>query len=321
MADISRSEVATLIQDAYSDTFHEVSAGTSVVLSTFPTVNMGTKTTNLPVLATTPHAKWVGESATDASGVKPTAQATWANKQLVAEELAVIIPIHENVVDDATTDTLGDIATLGAKAISYLLDATVLFGLNKPASWVSPALVPAAVAAGQVAQVSATPGADDLGGAFLQAAGILADAGHDPSDAFARSGLRYQLANLRDSDGRTIFMPSLSGQPGSVDLFAGLNMRWVKGTVEGAGGAEVPVWDADAATGIVVDREKVRIGVRQDITVKFLDQATVGGINLAERDMIALRFKARYAYVLGDHRNSDGQSKAPVSIVTPADAG
>ena len=46
--------------------------------------------------------------------------------------------------------------------------------------------------------------------------------------------------------------------------------------------------------GLIVDSTAVRIGVRQDITVKFLDQATVNGINLAEKNMVALRFKARY---------------------------
>ena len=54
------------------------------------------------------------------------------------------------------------------------------------------------------------------------------------------------------------------------------------------------------ATALIADPSTVRIGVRQDITVKFLDQATVGGINLAEKDMVALRFKARFAYVLGN---------------------
>lgn len=317
MADISRAEVAGLIQDAYSETFHEVAGANSVVLETFPTINMGTKTNKLPVLATVPHAKWVGESATDASGVKPTAQATWQNKELVAEEVAVIIPVHENVVDDATTDVLGDIATLGGKAIAYALDAAVLFSVNKPATWTSLALFQAAVAAGQVQEIGAVGTEDDLGGSFLKAAGLLADAGHDPTDAFARAGLRFQLANLRNNDGTPIFLPSLSSAPDARDSIQGLTAHWIKGTVE-SGGNEVPVWDSESATGLVVDRERVRIGVRQDITVKFLDQATVGGINLAERDMVALRFKARYAYVLGDHRNADGQTKAPVAAVVPA---
>jgi hypothetical protein len=61
----------------------------------------------------------------------------------------------------------------------------------------------------------------------------------------------------------------------------------------------------------------VRIGVRQDITVKLLTEATVGSMNLAERDMVALRFKARYAYVLGTAATPMGTAKVPVGAVTP----
>ena len=73
--------------------------------------------------------------------------------------------------------------------------------------------------------------------------------------------------------------------------------------------------------GLVVDSTAVRIGVRQDITVKFLDQATVNGINLAEKDMVALRFKARYGYVIKNivaQKNDAAVTKYPVGAVTPA---
>lgn len=317
MADITREDVAGLIQNAYSDTFHEVAGATSQVLATFPTINMGTKTYVLPVLATVPHAKWIGE-APGTTGVKPTAKATWENKNLVAEEVAVIVPVHENVIDDANEDILGDIATLGGRAIAYALDAAVAFGTNKPASWVSPSLFDSADAADQVVEVSPTPGEDDLVGAIFQAAGMLDDNGYEASDFLARRGLRYKLANLRATDGTPIYIPSLSSTPGALDSVAGLTARWFKGTVFG----DVQVWDSADATALVVDRDRVRIGVRQDITVKFLDQATVGGINLAENDMIALRFKARYAYVLGDtmaENSTASVTKSPVAAVGSTD--
>ena len=88
----------------------------------------------------------------------------------------------------------------------------------------------------------------------------------------------------------------------------GLAAAWVTGRV----------WDRDEAEGFVVDSSRVKIGVRQDISVKLLDQATVGSINLAERDMVALRFKARYAYVLGNTVNGEGDGEGPVSAILPA---
>src|SRR3954469_17348719 len=98
MVDINRSDVSTLIQEAYADDFLAHATKTSAVLSAFPKKNLGTKTTNLPVLATKPHAAWVAESSTSPEGAKPTRKITWGNKTLTVEELAVIIAIHENVV-------------------------------------------------------------------------------------------------------------------------------------------------------------------------------------------------------------------------------
>lgn len=319
MVDITRADVATLIQEAYSSDFLAHAAKTSAVLSSFPTKDLGTKTTNLPVLATKPHASWVAESSTDASGTKKTAIVTWANKTLVVEELAVIIPVHENVVDDATTDVVGEITRTGAEAIAFALDAAVLFGIGKPLSWVSDDLYKSATDAGNVFDVSGTAGPDDLAGSMLQAAESLAEF-YDPTDILARRGLRFRLANLRATTGEPIFMPSMSNTPGSADQIHGMNAHWVTGTVDDGSGGDRLVWDPAVAEALVVDRSRVLIGVRQDITVKFLDQAMVGGVSLAEKDMVALRFKARYAYCLGDNVafGSEVSTNSPVAVVTPA---
>ena len=321
MADISRSDVATLIQEAYAKDFLNWAAGTSAVLRAFPTRNMGTKTVNEPVLATKPHAKWVSESATTSAGTKPTGKVTWANKTLVAEELAVIVPVHENVIDDATTDVIADIVKAGGEAIAYALDAAVIFGQHKPATWTSAALLPSAVAAGgenhQV--VSSTPGADDLAGSILQAAEALSDK-YDPTTLLTRKGFKFKMANLRDDNGQPIFIDNMSKDPMAIDTLYGLSTHYVTGTTGDDAAGDILVWDPAMATALVVDRSRVVIGVRQDIQVKFLDQATVGGINLAEKDMVALRFKARFAYVLGDNiaYGSNVITSSPVAAVVPS---
>lgn len=308
MADITRAEVATLIQEEYTNTFFSGVDEGSAAIAAFGTVPLGTKITNAPVLTTLPEADWVSESATAPEGVKPTSQAVWGNKQFVVEEIAVIIPIHEDTLDDATEDLLAQIATLGGTAIGKKLDQAILFGTDKPSTWLSPDLLAAATAAGNIFQISATPGEDDLAGSIFQAAGAVADSGANPTDILAAAGLRFRLANLRATDGTAILSRTLGGDGSFSDDIAGLDAQFVK---NGA-------WDNTLATAIVADESRVKIGVRQDITVKFLDQATVGGINLAERDMVALRFKARYAYVLGNTITSNGTLSEPSAAVTPA---
>ena len=305
MADIARSELSTIIQEEYSNELLASAAASSAALQAFRPVDLGTKTTNLPVLATIPEAEFVTESGDNST--KPTAQATWGNKQLVAEEIAVIIPIHENVVDDASTDVLDELTRQGGAAIGRTLDAAVFFGVNKPASWTSDDLLAAADAADQVVNVGDVADGDDLGGAILQAAELVDTAGWDPSGVAAPRGIKYRLANLRNADGTPIFLPSLASSPGSIDQVAGLDASWVSGRV----------WDRDVAEAFVYDADRIVIGVRQDITVKFLSEATVGDINLAERDMVALRFKARYAYVLGNTFTEESNTSCPVATVAP----
>lgn len=321
MADISRSDVATLIQEAYANDFLSWAARSSAVLQAFPTRNLGTKVTHEPVLATKPHANWVQESSSLPTGVKPTGKVTWADKTLVAEELAVIVPIHEDVIADATTDVLMDITKAGGEAIAMALDAAVIFGHNKPATWTSNALLPSAVATGGANHqvFSTSPGASDLAGAFLQAAGSLSDK-YDPTTLLTRKGMRYRMANLRSTQGEPIFIQSMSSDPVSTDSIYGLNVYYASGTVADNAAGDVLVWDPAIAEALIVDRSRVVIGVRQDIQVKFLDQATVGGINLAERDMVALRFKARYAYVLGDNiaYGSNVITSSPVAAIVPS---
>ena len=307
MADITREDVATLIQEEYSNVLLDTVTAQSAALAAFENVPLGTKITNAPVLTTLPEAKWVSESATLAAGKKPTSKAIWGNKRFVVEEIAVIVPIHEDTLEDADESMMNKITALGGTALGKKLDEAIFFGLDKPATWTSLDLLAAATAAGNIFQVSATPGVNDLAGSILQAAGAVADSGADPTTIASASGLRFKLANLRSADGQSIYQRTL-GEAGTVtDSISGLDAAFVK---NGA-------WDNTEALAIIADRARVLVGVRQDVTVKFLDQATVDGINLAERDMVAFRFKARYAYVLGNTINASGQLSEPAAAVTP----
>ena len=308
MADITRDDVATLIQEEYTNVLLDTASVASASLSAFEIVQLGTKITNAPVLTTLPEAQWVGESSTDPSGVKPTSKVIWGNKQFVVEEIAVIIPIHEDALEDMTEDGIEKLTRAGGTAIGKKLDQAILFGVDKPTTWLSPALLPAAIAAGAVFQVSNTPGENDLAGSIYQAADAVDQSGADPSVILSRRGLRFRLANLRDAEGARLYQSSPDGE-GSI---AGIDAAWVR---NGA-------WNTASATALIADRERVMVGVRQDITVKYLDQATLGTgedqVNLAERDMVAFRFKARYAYVLGNTLTAEGVNAVPVAAVTPA---
>ena len=306
---IAANEVATLIEEGYAADMLRFTAEGSTSIQAFGSVPVGKRITHLPVLATMPQASWVnGET-----GTKAKSTATWADSTMVIEELAVIIPVAEATIDDASEDLLDEVAKMGGQALSKELDLAVLFGIRKPVTWTSPALLPAAVAAGQAFTPAQAAGVNDLPGGIYQAAEAVDNAGFDPSSFVAPKGLRFRMANLRDDQGRPLLSTSLgAGAVNASDDVAGLPAKWA------VGGS----WDRGSALALVADQSRVRIGIRQDVTVKFLDQATITGadgepINLAERDMVALRIKARFGYVLGRGATSEGPNKTPVAAVLP----
>ncbi|MDQ0102347.1 HK97 family phage major capsid protein [Paenarthrobacter nicotinovorans] len=304
---ITRADIAALIEEEYSHTLLNRATATSTVLSAFTTVPMGAKVQNMPALATRPTASFVGETA--GTRTKPNTKFSFENKVLTAQEIAAIIVLNEEDLEDATDDLLANAAALGGEAVGRTLDAAVMFGDNKPAAWTSPDLFAAATAAGQVYQVGT--GEDDLVGSIYQAAESVDDSGANPDAFLSRGGFKFKLANLRNADGTPIYLPSLSSAPGAVDNVAGLSAFWNK---NGA-------WDRAKALGLVADTAAVLIGVRTDIQVKFLTEATIGGVNLAENDQVALRFRARYAYTMADVVGSDGERVSPVSAITAAPVG
>lgn len=302
---ITRADIAALIEEEYSHVLLNRATATSTVLSAFTTVPMGAKVQNMPALATRPTASFVGETA--GTRKKPSTTFSFENKRLEAQEIAAIIVLNEEDLEDATDDLLANAAALGGEAVGRTLDAAVLFGTGKPAAWTSPDLFAAATAAGQIYQVGAA-GEDDLVGSIYQAAESVDDSGANPDAFLSRGGFKFKLANLRNADGSPIYLPSLSASPGSVDNVAGLDAYWNK---NGA-------WDRTKALGLVADSSAVLIGVRTDIQVKFLTEATIDGVNLAENDQVALRFRARYAYTLADVVGTEGEDISPVSAITAA---
>ena len=80
----------------------------SVVLTRAKNVRMSAKKAKQPVLASLPEAYWVDGD----TGLKQTTDVTWSGINITAEELAVIVPIPNAVVDDSNMVTRGGVAGL-----------------------------------------------------------------------------------------------------------------------------------------------------------------------------------------------------------------
>ncbi|QFP95335.1 major capsid protein [Microbacterium phage YuuY] len=309
MADITRADAQALLAKQDISEIIKPETAQSVALSAFRTQRMSAGVARMPVLATLPTGGWVTDTnATDASGVKPTSKVTWTDKELIAEEIAVIVPIHENTLADSNFDIWGEVRPLVSQEFGRILDAAVIFGVNKPVTWLDPALVPGAIAAGNEQVEGTGDGTEtDLAADFNEAFGMVEDDGFDVNSAFTGRFLRRQLRGLRDDTGQPIYLDAVRGDGNTASIY-GQSLRYVNNLG----------WDRDAAVALVGDSSKVVIGIREDYQVKLLDQATVGGINLAERDMIALRFKFRVAFATAYSTAAGEATDYPFAVITPA---
>lgn len=280
--EITKTEALALLNDQKATEILQPALNESVALQVFPHVQMSKRDLSMPVLATLPEAKWV-EDSSGPTGKKPTSNVSWETKTLTAAELAVIVPIHENILADTDIDVWGQIQPLVTQAFAAKLDAAVFFGIDKPAAWTShTGIVPAAkTAKNTVADGTGADLADDLNAAF----GMVEDDGFDVNFAVTAKSVRSRLRGLRSATGEPIYLDALRSDRDTSKIF-GQDLYYAPATG----------WDPAQALAVVGDRNRGIIGIREDMQVKFLDQATIDGVSLAEHDMVAMRFKFRVAF-------------------------
>jgi HK97 family phage major capsid protein len=319
MADISRADALALLARQDINEIVKPDTAQSAALAAFRTIRMSAGVARMPVLAALPTAGFVTDNASnEATGVKPTSKVSWTNKELVAEEIAVIVPVHENTLADSSFDIWGEVRPLVSQEFGRVLDAAIFFGVNKPATWLDPALVPGAIAAGNY-QVLGTgdgtaDGRKDLAADINEVFGLVEDNEFDVNAAFTGRFLRRSLRGLRDDDGQPIYLDAIRSDGSTASIY-GQDLRYL---VNGG-------WDRDEAVLLAGDASKVVLGIREDVQVKLLDQATLGTgvnqINLAERDMVALRFKFRVAYATAysTARIGGAPTDYPFAVLTDSD--
>lgn len=319
MAEVTRSDALALINQQNANEIWEAAVRDSAALRTFRRYPMSAKQARMPVIDALPTAGFVGE--TSGTRVKPTSGQVWANKMLEAEELAVIVPIPENVFDDTSFGVWEAVRPRIAEAVGAKLDGATFFGVGKPVSWPAD-LNAGARAAGNVYD-PATAG--DLAEDLNQTMALVEADGFDVNVFYSNTPKRATLRGLRDSQNRPIYVASLrdGGDPSTV---WGEEIAWVRNG-SWVNDDKTSPYSGLGADFIAGDRNMAILGIRQDMTFKILDQATLTDpstravlVSLAEEDMIALRCKMRVGFQVADPTTIEGGSGAyPFAVLgTPA---
>ena len=146
MAIIDRSGADVLIPEENAREIIQMVPETSTVMRLMRRLpDMGTNTRMIPVLSALPMSYFVDGDI----GYKQTTAQAWENVKLYAEEIACIVPIPTNVLDDSDYDIWANVLPRLTEAIGATFDKAVFFGLNKPDNFPD-GIVPGAIRAGNV---------------------------------------------------------------------------------------------------------------------------------------------------------------------------
>ena len=281
---ITRQDAEALIPVEEIDGIIQGTIKQSKALSLFRKLpNMTSSTTKMKVLDSLPIAYF----QTADTAMKRTTEMKWKNKFIYAEEIAVIVPIAEAVLDDSEYDIWGEVKPRLTEAFGKLIDSAIITGVGKPANWREGLLK-------SINQVGAfiTPASGaDLYAQVSDAMGYVEESGYDPKAILGGVGLKKAFRDLRATDGNPLNTNEISSMPREfVDNGA---------------------WDKSLASFIVGDFSEAVYSIRQDITFKVLDQAVIqdpvtGEIiyNLAQQDMVALRCVMRLGWEIPNPINA-----------------
>jgi HK97 family phage major capsid protein len=294
---IARSDAAALIPEQVSNEILDMVPRASAVMSMGRRLaDMSTNQTRLPVMSALATAYFVSGD----TGLKQTSEVNWANKYIDAEELAVIVPIPQAVLDDANYDIWAQVKPSVIEAFGIAIDQAVLYGTNIPATWTTD-LGAAGIVAGALAASHnvSLAGYTDLYEAILgeTAGGTSGLFGLVEADGFMVSGsiahltMKRKLRNVRDSDGGLIFSNNMQ-QAGAYLLDGAPCMFPTNGAISATYYLISGMWN------------QLVYAMRQDVTYKVLTEAVIqdgaGNIiyNLAQQDMVALRCVMRLGFAL-----------------------
>lgn len=287
--------------------------------------NMRGNTMVLNVMNHLPIAHWVANSATPVGAPeeikdKPVSQLAWTGKEVVAKEIAVLVPVAINTLRDLQGNAIQLVPEISEQVIGAfngVIDSAVFFGTNSPYGNFN-GIVAEATSAGATVAWNGQSGlsfynAINSAMTYVENSGYYPDAILGaPSLNGAFRGSITELGVLSTDQGE------IGALPRHIDLTGGFNTSSAFAIV------------GDFKRGLVYSiREEMEMRVLYEATIK--DGATE--YNLAQQDMVAFRFTMRLGFAVANPVNrvsgtlsSDGKylekgaSAYPFAVITKTGA-
>ena len=265
----------------------------SMAMQSIPVIPMGNKQTRIPVLSALPSARFLAVEQEP----KPSTDIAWDQVLLTAEEIAVIVPIDETVLEDAKANVMGRATQLILQEFGRVLDAAVFFGTGAPVTYPKGGLFGAARGTVPATDIPS----DDFNAAF----GLVEEIDQEVNAVFGARTLKARLRGQKSNLGVPIYIPT-EGNP-NVGSIYGVPTMFPLG------------WDKTKAEAIVMHKETAVLGMRSDIKTKILTEASLTGFgNLAERDSVAIRAVMRVGFAIANPASINNPGRAlPIAAITP----
>lgn len=311
----NRTSAGALIpEDASNEIIKHAAENSSFMRMARRLPNMSRGQRRLPVNTALAQAYFVNGD----TGLKQTTNAEWENVYVNAEELAVIVPIPENVLDDQDFDMWGEYRPQILEAFGQKVDLATYYGVNAPSTWPE-GIAEVAETRGHILALGTN---GDLYDDVLGEGGTLSmieEDGYMASGHVAALSMRASMRGLRDNDGQPVFKADGSQDAAFRYSLDGEPLDFPKN-----GGV-----DPSKSLLISGDWSQVVFAIRKDVTYKVLTEAVIqddsGNIvyNLAQQDMVALRVVFRLGWALPNpinRVNEDNTDRFPFAVLEPANA-
>ncbi len=299
-------------------------ASTVMTLST-RAPDMSRRQRRIPVLSVLPMAYFVNPGPAPAPyygdddlNFKRTTKALWENKYLDAEELAVIVAIPEDVLDDSDYDIWAQVKPKLLEAFGLAFDQAVFYGIDAPAIWPD-SIYHAAISTDNFVQIGGSGG--DLYDEIMGENGLIAKVEEDGfmvNGHVASMALRGKLRGLRSPTEK-------------LPLFKSLFKEGMQGSTRYELDGEPMIFPRNGAVDpsrsmlISGDWSQLIYAIRKDVTWKILTEAVIqdpltGNIlyNLPQMDMVGIRAVMRLAWQVPNPINRlqmDEDERYPFAIL------
>ncbi len=289
MAGIVRNDVDALIETQVANEIFEGTIRQSKALSMFKRLpNATSDKTKLRILDSLPVAYFVDETSNN--GRKNITKLAWDKKYINIAELAVIVPIKENLLNDSSIDIWATVRPRIEEAFAKKIDNAMFFGVDKPTDWRA-GLVPSISTVG--AEVTETNHGlySDINDVMVK----VEESGYNVNGILGGTGLKGKFRMMLDT----------TGQPLNTTEIGSIRREFM----------DNGVWDKTKSTLVVGDFSQAVYSIRQDITYKVLTEAVIqdpsdGSImyNLAQDDMVALRVVMRLGWEIPNPVNAENET-------------